>query len=139
VWFGGTSPAALRRVARFDDGWHPTNLTPARYQELLPGLRMALEQEHRSLADVTLSHNMRIVLDLEAAGDDPEYIARPDAPGLFVGSPGQVVKLIHEYAQAGVTHISCSVSMKDTPGTARGRAEAMEIMAREVAPHVAGL
>src|SRR5262249_50468652 len=125
--------------ARFGDGWHPTNLTPARYQQLLPTLHTALEQEHRPLADVTLSHNMRIVLDLDATGDDLEYIARPDAPGLFVVSPGQVVKLIHQYAQAGVTHISFSLSMKDTPGTARGRAQAIEIMAREVAPHVAAL
>ncbi|GGV07371.1 F420-dependent oxidoreductase [Actinomadura cremea] len=48
VWVGGTSPGAMRRVARFGDAWHPINIDPARLRaEGLPALRRAADEAGR--------------------------------------------------------------------------------------------
>ncbi len=47
LWVGGTSPAALRRAARFGDGWLSGLQTPAEFEASLRRLRQLAEQEGR--------------------------------------------------------------------------------------------
>src|SRR5262249_44870092 len=62
IWIGGHSRAALRRVARFGDGWHPVGANPAvplRPEELstlLGELERLTEAEHRDPAALTISY-----------------------------------------------------------------------------------
>jgi probable F420-dependent oxidoreductase len=49
---GGESPAVLRRIARFGDGWIPGGMTPAEVAAAMPAVRAALEGEGRRADDV---------------------------------------------------------------------------------------
>ena len=62
IWVGGHSKAALRRVARLGDGWHPVGANPAvplRPPELrasLDELRRLTEAEGRDPVALTISY-----------------------------------------------------------------------------------
>jgi probable F420-dependent oxidoreductase len=66
IWVGGHSKAALRRVARLGDGWHPVGANPAvplRPPELrasLDELRRLTDAERRDFSTLTLSYKAPI-------------------------------------------------------------------------------
>ncbi len=100
IWIGGHSRAALRRVARHGDGWHPVGanaavpLTPPELAGLLAELRRLTEAEGRDPARLTIS--------LKA----PRYDAGRPTPGTarrpFSGSPAEVAGDIAAYTRLGV-------------------------------------
>lgn len=55
IWCGGKSDAVLRRVAEAADGWHPLYITPQEMKEKLRLLERFLEENGRSLSDISLS------------------------------------------------------------------------------------
>jgi probable F420-dependent oxidoreductase len=55
VHIGGTSTAALRRVARYAQGWYPFNITPADLAPLLLVLEGMLTDQGRSRAEIVVS------------------------------------------------------------------------------------
>ncbi|MEM1229661.1 MAG: LLM class F420-dependent oxidoreductase [Pseudomonadota bacterium] len=55
VYFGGESPAALRRVAEIGDGWYGFNLTPELAAEKLKALDAALTAAGRDRSDVAIA------------------------------------------------------------------------------------
>src|SRR6266852_4529760 len=80
IWIGGHSPAALRRAARYGDGWHPVGANPA-----VPLRPHELE--------VALGDLKRLT---EAAGRD----RRP-----FSGTTEQIVADIATYGRLGVSEL----------------------------------
>jgi probable F420-dependent oxidoreductase len=62
IWIGGHSKAALRRVARLGDGWHPVGanpavpLRPAELRAELDDLRRLTEAERRDFSTLTISY-----------------------------------------------------------------------------------
>jgi probable F420-dependent oxidoreductase len=60
ILIGGTSYAALRRVARLGDGWLSTGLHPARLGERLGVLQTLCETHGRRFADLRLCHKLFI-------------------------------------------------------------------------------
>ena len=75
IHIGGESDAALRRVARFGDGWYGWNMTPAELARGLERLRDHLAREvfvdgsTRQLADVTIQVGLRFLGGLDELAD----------------------------------------------------------------------
>ncbi len=101
IWIGGHSPPALRRVARFADGWHPVGANPAvplqpnQFAQSCDELRRLTELEGRRYEDLTICFKAPLY-DKETttvSGID----RRP-----FSGSTSQVVDDIGTYGDLGV-------------------------------------
>src|SRR5215831_4351061 len=100
IWIGGHSKAALRRVARLGDGWHPVGanpavpLRPAELRASLDELRRLTEKEGRDPGRLTISYKA------------PVYDPGAPAPGgerlPFSGPPGAILDDIATYAGLGV-------------------------------------
>jgi probable F420-dependent oxidoreductase len=103
IWVGGHSKAALRRVARLGDGWHPVGanpavpLGPAELRASLDELRRLTEAEGRDPATLTISYKAP-VYDRAPAGDGPDR--RP-----FSGSEQAVVDDVAAFAGLGVSEL----------------------------------
>ena len=104
IWIGGHSKAALRRVARLGDGWHPVGanpavpLTPADLRRDLDELYRLTELEGRDPSALTISYKA------------PLYDAtRPVAAGAdrrpFCGSSDQIAEDIATYERLGVSEL----------------------------------
>jgi probable F420-dependent oxidoreductase len=102
LWIGGHSPAALRRVARLGDGWHPVGgiaavpLRPAEMRASLDELRRLTEKEGRDFSKLTISFKTPFY-DTEVK--DPEG-RRP-----FSGTPEQLLEDVDTYARLGVSEL----------------------------------
>ena len=102
IWIGGHSPAALRRVARLGDGWHPVGaiaavpLRPAEMRASLAELHRLTEKEGRDPSRLTISFKAPVY---DVAIKDPEG-RRP-----FSGSPEQILEDIDTYARLGVSEL----------------------------------
>ena len=104
IWIGGHSKAALRRVARLGDGWHPVGANPAvplgpsELQALLDEVYRLTEAEGRDPKTLTISYKA------------PVYdVGKPVAPGVarqpFTGAPEQIREDIETFAGLGVSEL----------------------------------
>jgi probable F420-dependent oxidoreductase len=104
IWVGGHSKAALRRVARLGDGWHPVGANPAvplRPSELrasLDDLRRLTEAERRDFSTLTISYKAPIYDAGQGVGGGAER--RP-----FSGSQQAIADDIGTFAGLGVSEL----------------------------------
>lgn len=105
IWVGGHSPAALRRVARLGDGWHPVGANPA-VPLRAPELEAALD-ELRRLTEAEGRDPSRLTISYKAPVYDPgqPLDARTGERRPFSGSPGEVESDIVTFARLGVSEI----------------------------------
>jgi probable F420-dependent oxidoreductase len=110
IWIGGHSRAALRRVARHGDGWHPVGATPAatlrppELRKLLDELARLMEAERRDPRTLTIAYKA------------PTYDAAPPGDRLpFAGSPEQVLEDVQAYAKLGVSELIFDFRGDDLP------------------------
>ena len=102
IWIGGHSPAALRRVARLGDGWHPVGgiaavpLRPAEMRASLDELRRLTDKERRDFGRLTISFKAPVY---DSAVVDPEG-RRP-----FSGTHDQFLEDVETYARLGVSEL----------------------------------
>jgi probable F420-dependent oxidoreductase len=108
IWIGGHSRPALRRVAKYGDGWHPVGANPAvplRPHELrvaLDELRRLVEAEGRDPEAIAISFKAPLY-DVSPTGQPGDPSAHERRP--FSGSPQQVVDDIAAYSQLGVSEL----------------------------------
>jgi probable F420-dependent oxidoreductase len=104
IWVGGHSKAALRRVARLGDGWHPVGANPAvplRPPELrasLDDLRRLTEAEGRDPSTLTISYKAPIYDPGQGAAGGSER--RP-----FSGGPQAIADDVATFAGLGVSEL----------------------------------
>ncbi len=104
IWIGGHSRAALRRAARFGDGWHPVGANPAsplRPDEMaakIAELHRFIEAEGRDPASVSISYKAPLY-DTSVTGslDESSGERRP-----FSGNADQILSDISTYEALGV-------------------------------------
>ncbi len=96
IWAGGSSPAALRRAARFADGWLPQSLGPN--VELLAELRSIREQYRRG-APLDIGGLSEFLY----VGNPPDGLPLPK--GTVAGPPEQVAEYLRPFRDAGVGQV----------------------------------
>jgi probable F420-dependent oxidoreductase len=108
IWIGGHSRAALRRVARYGDGWHPVGANPAvplrphEFQNALEDLRRFTEAVGRDFNALTISYKAPLY-DVTQFGTLEKQVGLERRP--FSGTTTQVVEDIHTYARLGVSEL----------------------------------
>lgn len=132
IWVGGHSRAALRRAARFGDGWHPVGaiaavpLPPAEMREKLTELRSLTEAAGRDFAALTISYKAPLY---DVAPPGPDGGRKP-----FSGVPAQIAEDIAGFSAIGVHELIFDFRGETLAGSL-GR---LEFFARHVMPLVSG-
>jgi alkanesulfonate monooxygenase SsuD/methylene tetrahydromethanopterin reductase-like flavin-dependent oxidoreductase (luciferase family) len=104
IWVGGHSRAALRRVARHANGWHPlgtvatAELRPPEFRGLLDELRRLTEAAGRNYDEITIAFVARL-------RETRQSIHGPDRMP-FSGSAEQLIEDVEAYRKLGVSHLS---------------------------------
>jgi probable F420-dependent oxidoreductase len=123
IWAGGSSPAALRRTARFADGWLPQSLGPD--VELLSQLRR-LRHEYRDDAPLDIGG----LSDFLYVGTPPTGLELPR--GTVSGSPEQVADYLRPFKVAGVGQVQVRFPSR----SAEELCDQIAAFGRDVAPLV---
>lgn len=130
IWIGGHSRAALRRVAKYADGWHPVGATsasplpPKEFQGLLDELKRLTEAEGRDYDELTIS--------FKAPSYDPGRVPDGHDRLLFTGEPARIAEDIRAYKTMGVHEMV--FDFRSPPAAAT--VEKMEHFMSEVVPQV---
>lgn len=136
IWVSGRSDAAMRRTARFGDGWLPYMYTPEMYASSLATIEAQRElatPARRGLFMWGCVHEDRAVAERYAA----EILSKTYAQDFtrlvgkyaFVGTPDDVIARLREFADAGVETLLCSFA---APGSMIGATR--DLFTREVLP-----
>jgi probable F420-dependent oxidoreductase len=158
IWYGGTSPAIQRTVARQGDGWFPAapqtgGLTPDTYREGIARIREEAASAGRTdaigagaLFMTTISENRDDVLRtaamlnqrkdangfLDYAGLTAEDISAQGA--ILLGDPDEITRRLEPFVEAGLEELTVSfLPLDDMDGARRG----IELFATKVAPRFA--
>ncbi|MFP1155362.1 LLM class flavin-dependent oxidoreductase [Mycobacterium sherrisii] len=137
LWVGGSSPAALRRVARFGDGWLPGLITPREFtkaRERLSDLTAAHERDRPRLA--VMAHvsfttvrgptaQQRAVGLLRSAYQMPTARAEQLA---IAGTPTQAAQRLNQYVEAGAEHLVLVCDGPEWPDTCDSIAEVAQCL-----------
>lgn len=121
IWIGGSSAPALRRAARFGDGWLPQGLAT---DELIASLRRHLADEGRADAPFVVGHIVA-----------PMYVGTPDfdaGPFTFSGSGEEIAAKLLAMTPDGVDQIQVRVVAR----SAEECCDQLAAAAEAVLPHL---
>jgi len=128
IWIGGHSRPALRRAARYGDGWHPVGavaaspLPPEEMRQKLDELKRLTEEAGRDFDKLTISFKAPLY--------EPDMKEVAGERRRFTGSPEQVADDIREYGSLGISEL-----IFDFRGdTIDASMEGMERFAKELMP-----
>jgi probable F420-dependent oxidoreductase len=128
LWVGGTTPAALRRVARQGDGWMVIQLTPDEVTAGLATLHGLLREAGRDPSALSVGMLRRVAL-VGNATDVAELRGRTRSGMLTAGTPDEVAEELRAFAAAGVQHVELTGG-----GSAEEALYVLEQFTREVLP-----
>jgi probable F420-dependent oxidoreductase len=131
---GGNDDRVLRRVARWGTGWYPACLTPDEMRTKLATLaRLAAEEGRanvvfdvplqlivsiddtraKALDNLRRSHIYQHILSLSDATLRGQALSSLAERNL-IGTPDEIVTLLHRYSEVGVTHFGGCVFLAET-------------------------
>jgi probable F420-dependent oxidoreductase len=108
VWFGGSSPAAYRRIGRLADGWFP---------QVRPGPGGGLEEAQAMIAAAAAD-----------AGRDPSAIGMEGMVTWGSGGAEKLAAQVERWREAGATHVAVS-TMRSGLGGVDGHLTALAAVA----------
>jgi probable F420-dependent oxidoreductase len=140
VWVGGRAEAALRRAARFGDGWMPYVVTPKRYadgMEVIAKEAAAAGREFETFGTsihlfVTLGANYEQAIELAGKLLSVRYamdFREPAKRYCAAGRPADVAGRIGEFIKAGARDVGVDLICPNAD-----RDSQLEQFAREVIP-----
>jgi len=121
IVIGGVSRPAIRRAARLGDGWQPLGMAPEALGQGIASLREEARAAGRDAATIPIS----IAMSLAAARAGRHALGT---------KPAEIIKNAKAYATLGVETLIISATTSE-PREARS---SLEMIAREVAPALAG-
>jgi len=121
VVIGGVSRPAIRRAARFGDGWQPLGMSPEALGQGIATLRDEARAAGRDAAKIPVS----IAMSLAAARAGRHALGT---------KPAEIIQNAKAYASLGVETLIISANTSE-PREARS---ALEMIARDVVPALAG-
>ena len=131
ILVGGSSEGALRRVARFGDGWHATSSTHDAFRQGAETVAKFWKEAGRDGApDLSLRIPIAIdgvhrpAVDMSLLGS--RYVVR--------GSPAKVVDELHAFRELGCGHVALEVSYSTFPAIMK----TIDVLASQVKPKLAG-
>ncbi len=107
IHVGGSSMAALRRTARFGDGWHTLRQSPNDIREKLPILAQLMQGEGRDPDGLYISLNAGIRFD------SPTQDREPDDRKLISGSTEDIIETLRAFAAAGCHEVVVSIASRE--------------------------
>jgi probable F420-dependent oxidoreductase len=120
VWFGASSPRALRRAARLADGWMGAGSSPSSaFPPMVAQLREYLEAEGRDPATFPIGKRAYVAID-RPAEEVAEWFRAVYGPAIppelaIAGSAEQVVEELVELREAGAELLLVSPVGDDRP------------------------
>jgi probable F420-dependent oxidoreductase len=131
LWVGGNSEGALRRVARFGDGWHATATTVEAFGQGVERLRRYWKDAGRE-DEPALSLRIPILIDgVHRPAVDMSLIRGRHVIG---GSVAAIVEELCGYQALGCQHIALEVSYSTYPAIH----ETIDIIGERLRPAVTG-
>ncbi|MFC0529981.1 LLM class flavin-dependent oxidoreductase [Phytohabitans kaempferiae] len=144
IWLGGRGDGAIRRAGRYADTWLPYMVTPEMFQAGLHRVRAAAGEYGRDAARVGGALFALVCADRDAAWARRTGIAMVSATYrqdfapladryLFLGSPGQVVRRIREFADGGAGTVILQIAADPDL-----RERVLRTLAEDVLPELRG-
>ena len=143
LWVAGRREAAMRRAARYGDGWFPYFYSPRRYQDSVEKIEYYGAEQGRDLTGFQWANFQFVALydtkeeAAEVAGRylGMQYLYSGDfmdivASRCVLGPVEECIRRLQEYVDAGVRHFlfSWACPSEDRP-------RHMETVAKEIIPH----
>ena len=132
LYVGGNSEGALRRVARFGDGWHSTSTTVDGFRQSVETVRRFWVEAGREGAPA-LSLRIPLVIDgVHRAAVDMALI-HGRGRHVITGSVATIVEELHGFQALGCDHVALEVSYSTYPAILH----TIDIIAEQLRPRVA--
>jgi probable F420-dependent oxidoreductase len=106
IWIGGATPAALRRVVAWGDGWHPVGFSPEQIQAGVDDIKRLAEDSGRDVSTIEISARLRLSFTEDAVAQQRNGL---------VGTPDAIIDRIKQYEQRGVSTILLDASFSFAP------------------------
>ncbi len=111
ILIGGSTPAAIRRVARFGDGWHALGQSPETLRAAMSGLAEECARAGRDIAHLHIS--VRCVIDIV---DEP-WDRPVEQRKTLKGTEEEIAATIAAFTAAGVHEIVIDANNTDLEAT----------------------
>ena len=125
VWVSGRRDAAMRRAARFGEGWVPYFYDPARYRDSVEKIHAFAEEGDRGLTDfqwgifpyITIYPTEEEAAQVAAQQLGGQYLYGGEFINIvrrycLLGTPEQCAERLREYVEAGARHIVFSITCR---------------------------
>ena len=123
IWVSGRRDAAMRRAARFGDGWVPYFFDPPRYRDSVEKIYGFASEEGRSLEDfqwgyfpyISIYPTEQEAAEIAARQLGSQYLYGGEFLNIvrrecLLGTPEQCAERLGEYVEAGARHIVFSIA-----------------------------